>query len=164
MGQGIPIVGQPNTFSFSSNTDSTGHYSILIEPHGDYNAVAYQSGFEDSEPAAVTISLDETTPKDFVLSKAMPGGITGTVTDSDSGDPIGGASVEAIGVDPPSGSKITATDDAGDYTLANVLSGTYQITATAKRYHGANQIVKVIAGQTVPANFELNPIRPPPRV
>jgi hypothetical protein len=140
------LVGKtPDTFSLSSPTDSTGHYSIMVDPPGAYNAVAGQSGFEDSDPASITVTLDTITPKDFPLVKAMPGSITGVVMDLDTGDPIEGATVEAI-VDPPSASQTTETDATGNYTLSNVLSGRRQVSATARGYSGEVQTVKVIAG------------------
>jgi hypothetical protein len=150
------LVGKtPDTFSLSSPTDSTGHYSIMVDPPGAYNAIAVQSGFEDSDPVTIAISLDMETPQNFALVKAMPGNITGFVTDSDTGDPIDGATLEAI-VDPSSASQTTETDGTGNYTLSNVLSGRRQVIATARGYSGESQIVKVIAGsQPARADFTL---------
>src|SRR5262249_28827087 len=160
VGNGTPIVGQPDTFSFSSHTDATGHYSVMVDPPGAYNVVAVQSGFEDSDPVDITVSLDTMTTQNFALVKAMPGDITGVVTDADTQDPIESATVEAI-VDPSSESKTAKTDAAGNYTLSNVLSGRRQVSAEAKGYAGDIQTVKVLAGQTATANFNLT--EKPPR-
>jgi hypothetical protein len=155
VGKGIPIVGSPNTFDFSSNTDSTGHYGITVDPPASYNVVATQPYYEDSAPAAVTVSLDTTTTVDFALVKAVRGSITGVVTDVDSGDPIQNATVEAIVENPSSESKTTQTDFDGSYTLSDVLSGWRQVVATAKRHSGESQTVRVMAGPPVRADFAL---------
>jgi hypothetical protein len=155
VGKGIPIVGSPNTFNFSSNTDSTGHYSITVDPPGPYNVVASQSYFEDSAPAAVSVSADTTTTVNFALVRAVRGTITGVVTELDSGDPITDATVEAIVENPSSESKTTQTDFDGSYTLSDVLSGVRKVTATAKRHSGESQTVRVMAGHPARADFAL---------
>jgi probable HAF family extracellular repeat protein len=154
VGEGVPVVGQPKTFKFSTHTDSAGKYSIMIEPHGAYKALAFQPGFNDSPPADITINTDDETPQNFALSKAMTGNITGIVQDADSGDLLENATVVATGVDPPSQSIMTDTS-AGAYTLSNVPAGRYQVAAGARGYAEGNEIVKVIASQTVTASFEL---------
>jgi hypothetical protein len=154
VGEGVPVVGQPKTFKFSTHTDSAGKYSIMIEPHGAYKALAFQPGFNDSPPADITINTDDETTQNFALSKAMTGNITGIVQDADSGDLLENATVVATGVDPPSQSIMTDTS-AGAYTLSNVPAGRYQVAAGARGYAEGNEIVKVIASQTVTASFEL---------
>jgi Carboxypeptidase regulatory-like domain len=95
--------------------------------------------------------------KNFALVKAMPGNITGSVTDFDTGDPIDGATVEAI-VDPSSASQTTETDGTGHYTLSNVLSGRRQVIATARGYSGDSRIVKMMAGSP-PATADFTLVR-----
>jgi hypothetical protein len=163
VGKGIPVVGSPKTINFSSNTNSTGDYSITVDPPGSYNVVATQPFFEDSAPAAVTVSVDKASPANFVLVKADRGTITGFVTDVDSGDPIT-ATVEAIVENPSSESKTTETDSDGGYTLSDVLSGQRQVVASAKRYFGASRTVQVTAGSPATANFALASKRPSPRL
>jgi hypothetical protein len=164
VGKGIPVVGSPNTFSFYSNTDSTGQYSITVDPPGQYNVVASQSYFEDSAPAAVTVSLDTTTPVNFALARAVRGTITGVVTELDSGDPITDATVEAIVENPSSESKSSQTDSDGSYTLSDVLSGQRQVVASAKRHSGASQTVRVTAGTPARADFTLATKRRAPQL
>jgi hypothetical protein len=157
VGEGVPIPGQPNTFKFSTKTNSSGDYSIMIEPHGAYKAVAFQSGYQDSPPFDVTIILDDDpvpATQDFKLSQAKVGSITGTVQDADSGDPID-ATVVAMGVDPPSDPVMTETDGEGDYTLSDLPEGRYQVSAGARRYSTGTQTAKLMAGQTVTVTFDL---------
>ncbi len=154
VGRGIPIVGNTSTFSFWANTDAAGHYSIIVDPPGPYNAIAAAASFEDSNPAGITIMLDTTTTQNFALVTAMPGSIIGTVVDSDTQESIEGARVEAI-VNPTSDSRSTSTDAKGNYTRSNVLSGRRQVTASAPHYGRSVQTVQVIAGHTMTAKFSL---------
>jgi hypothetical protein len=158
VGQGIPMAGQPATFTSFSQTDSTGRYSMLVDPPGVYNAAAFHSSFEDSNPLGVTVTLDTTTTQNFALVKATPVNVSGLVTDSDSQDPIAGATVVAI-FDPSSDSVTTKTDSSGDYTLSNVLSGRRQISASHRGYSSETQTIKVTVGGPNVANFSLNPKR-----
>jgi hypothetical protein len=158
VGEGIPMVGQPATFTSFSQTDSTGRYSMLVDPPGVYNAAAFHSSFEDSNPLPVTVSLDTTKTQNFALVKATPVSVSGLVTDSDSQDPIAGATVVAI-FDPSSDSVTTKTDGSGNYSLSNVLSGRRPISASHRGYSSETQTIKVtVAGPNV-ANFSLNPKR-----
>jgi protocatechuate 3,4-dioxygenase beta subunit len=155
VGKGIPVVGSPSTFGFFSNTNAAGHFSITVDPPGTYNVVASQPYFEDSAPAAAKVSVDTITAVDFALAKAVRGSITGLVTDVDSGDPIGNATVEAIVENPSSESKTTQTDFDGSYTLSDLLSGLRQVEATAKRYSLQSTTVRVMAGPPARADFAL---------
>jgi hypothetical protein len=162
VGTGVPILGSPSTFQFSANTDSTEHYSIIVDPPRSYNVVAAQDFFEDSDPVVVAVSLDATTTLNFALVRAAPGSIAGTVTDSESQDTIDRATVEAIVEDPTSESRSTQTGADGTYTLSDVLSGRRQVVASARRYSSETRTVRVIAGRTVPGvDFALNPNPPP---
>jgi hypothetical protein len=158
VGTGIPTVGQPSTFSSWTHTDATGRYSVIVDPPSAYNAVAVHEGFEDSDPAGVTIALDTTTTHDFELVVAQPGTIAGVVTNADTQDPIAGAIVEAA-LDPSSDSVIASTDADGGYTLARVPSGRRRVSARVRGRGFAMDIqtVRVIANQTVTANFALKP-------
>ena len=158
VGTGIPVVGVTTTFQFSANTDSTGHYSISVDPPGSYHVLAADALFEDSNPVTVAVNPDTTVTVDFALVRAMPGNITGSVTDSDSGDSIEGALVEAI-VE-PSELITTRTDISGNFTLSNVPSGRRQVAASARFFSRSIQTVTVIAGQTVTADFTLTSTRP----
>ena len=158
VGTGIPMVGQSSTFTFWTQTDATGRYSVVVDPPGQYHVVAVHAGFEDSDPASVTIALDTTTAQNFALIASQPGSIAGVVMDADTQDPIAGAIVEAS-LNPSSDSIVTSTNADGAYTLAGVPSGRRQVSARVRGrgYAGDVQTVRVIANQTVPANFALKP-------
>ncbi len=79
------------------------------------------------------------------------GNITGTVTDSSDGSPIGGASVSA-----DTGENTTTAPD-GTYALSNVPTGSRTVTATAGGYVSQNISITVADGETSTVNFALDP-------
>jgi phosphatidylinositol-3-phosphatase len=82
-----------------------------------------------------------------------PGAITGQVTDSSTGAAIAGATVSYSG-----GS--TTTDSSGNYTLSNVVPGTYTVTASATGHASRSSTVSVTSGNTATLNFQLTPTVP----
>jgi N-acetylneuraminic acid mutarotase len=86
------------------------------------------------------------------LSTGPHGVVSGTVTDSSSGNPISGATVST-----PDGHSAT-TDSSGSYTLSLPV-GTYDVTAAAFGY-GSQTVTGVVVdeGQTVTEPFALDPV------
>ena len=84
---------------------------------------------------------------------AMPvvGMVSGTVTDSSTGNPIQGASVLA------DTSQNDTTDSNGLYQLTGVPTGSRTITASASGYVTEQQQTNVIDGGTSVVNFALDP-------
>jgi hypothetical protein len=80
-----------------------------------------------------------------------PGNITGTVTDSSTGNPIQGATVTA-----DTGESDT-TDASGNYTLSSVSAGDHTVTASASGYVTQQQQTTVPSGGTTTLNFALDP-------
>jgi subtilisin family serine protease len=80
------------------------------------------------------------------------GTLTGTVSAS-SGGPIAGATVAVDGL-----GLSTTTNAGGQYTLANVPTGSRTVTASAASFATGSQTVTVNGGTTVTANFTLTPL------
>ncbi|MCU1285441.1 MAG: Kelch domain protein [Acidobacteriales bacterium] len=81
------------------------------------------------------------------LSPPPVGSIMGQVTDSATG-PLSGATVSFNG-------GTTTTDASGNYTLANVPTGSVQLTASLTGYQNLTQSVAVTADTKATANFAL---------
>lgn len=79
------------------------------------------------------------------------GSIEGTVTDAESGQPLPGVNV-VIG-DLNTGASTNAN---GQYTIQDVPTGTYEVTAQFVGYQSQTQEVEVAAGQTVTVDFALS--------
>ena len=78
------------------------------------------------------------------------GSITGRVTDSKSGQPIGGANIQLDG----SLIRVVSADD-GAYRIANVSPGSYTLVVRRIGFAGFRQAVTVTAGQQVTADIKL---------
>ncbi len=81
---------------------------------------------------------------------AQNGTIRGTVTDTDTGDPLPGANVSLVGTTTGS-----TTDVDGKYSF-EVLAGTYEVQATFVGFKGSRTSVTVTAGGTTTQNFALS--------
>ncbi len=135
-------LGIPHTF-----TDLTGLYSFVLDP-GQYAEAVTLRGFRPGM-ASVTIPIGGTVVRDFTLDRAVPGTITGTVTD-DGGSPLVNASVAIAG------STVTKTDVNGRYTLANLIPGSYSIRASrGAQFIPETRTVAVLDGQTLDLDFVL---------
>lgn len=83
---------------------------------------------------------------------ATTGSISGTVTSSADGSPIGGASVEA-----DTGQSDTTAGD-GSYTLTDVPTGDRTVTASAPGFNSDSKPATVNENQTTTVDFALNPV------
>ena len=72
-----------------------------------------------------------------------PATLRGAITDSLSGQPLAGANVGLVGQ--PGG---TATDALGQFRLANLPAGTYNLRVGALGYRTVSQPVTLVAGET----------------
>lgn len=78
------------------------------------------------------------------------GSVAGRVTDQATGRPLSAAQVAVQGT-----TRRVVTNAQGQYSIANVPSGTYTITASLLGTGGATQRVTITSGQTATANFSL---------
>ena len=148
----IPIL--PPGTRLVTKTDASGNYSFDSVPTGNYTATAFKPGFQKATSASFTVAQGKKTVVGPITLTAFPtpvfGSVTGLVTDS-SGKPLAGAFVEispapaakagtaslgstTLPVRPPTQVQFTTTDTNGQYTFAQVPTGSYVITADAKGY------------------------------
>lgn len=108
----------------------------------------YGYGLVDAEKAVLgTTNGNNLTPP-------ATGDITGTVTDADTGLPIGGATVTADG-------SSTYTVSNGTYTLVDLPVGSYTVIASATGYDSQLKTADVFEGQTTDVDFALTPSTTP---
>jgi len=84
----------------------------------------------------------------------LPGSISGQVTDAEDGSAISGAQVT-------DGTRTTTTDATGEYTIADVPPGTYQVTAGKEGYQSSSMTVNVLSGSSAVANLSLTEVTLP---
>jgi thermitase len=154
-GGGSPIAGATVTDGTrTTTTDASGEYTIAGVPPGTYQVTASKPGYESSS-LTVTVSEGNTAVADLALTQIIvPGTITGTVTAAGGGSPIAGATVAA-------GTRTTTTDASGEYTIAGVPPGAYQVTASKSGYESSTTTATLLSGSTAVTNFSLNPDTPP---
>jgi len=103
-------------------------------------------------PIVVTVGGNASNGFNFTVADV--GSISGTISRASDGAAINGALVEALQSGIVKGSGTSATN--GSYSIAGLLSGTYDVRASASRY--VTQIqngVVVSAPNSTPANFSL---------
>jgi hypothetical protein len=151
---GSPIVGATVTDGVgTATTDGAGKYTLADVPAGSHEVTASKEGYESS-CLMVDVLSGTTAVADFSLIEIIvPGGITGTVTDAEDGSPIVGAMVT-------DGARTATTDAFGEYSLTDVLPGSYEVTASKEGYESTTSGVTVTSGATSEMNFSLN--RKPP--
>lgn len=147
-------------------TQSCCRYRIPL-PEGRYWVSATARGYE---PGAYGDSVDvvagRMTPDiDFTLGGGEPpeyGGIAGTVTDAETGEPLLGVSVKAIG---RAGRGHDNTDEDGGYLIDRLPPGSYVVNAMMRGYEPARpETVEVVASQvTEDVDFALVPRSGEPR-
>ena len=79
------------------------------------------------------------------------GNVSGTVTDSNTNNPIEGAIVSI-------GDFTDTTSTDGTYLLECISIGLHDITCTAEGYYDTTDVVEVLEGQTVTIDFVLEPL------
>jgi uncharacterized membrane protein len=151
-GDGSPVsavrVSDGTRYDF---TDPYGNYAIDGVPPGDYQVVASKDGYESSS-LTVTVLEGNTAVADFYLNEiVVPGSIIGKVADAEDGSPILGAVVS-------DGTRTTTTDASGEYTIADVPPGTYEVTAGKSGYESSSSTVDVLSGTTAVADLSLTRI------
>ena len=108
-------------------TDDEGHYLLQNVPHGNQVVWAFASGYEKASDL-VNVKPDQVNKMDIPLTPISTEGIiTGRVLDID------GNVIQKI-VKVMAGGISTTADETGNYTLSNVPTGTYTVTASADDY------------------------------
>jgi Carboxypeptidase regulatory-like domain/Phosphoesterase family len=126
----IMYAGTGSSTGSGSVTTSAGSYKFSGVPPGTYTISASAPGYSVPPSQNVTISVNGTATANFVMAAFST--IQGTVTDSNGGAGLDGATVTYAG---PGGSGTTATNDAnGDYMLIDVPAGSYSVTASDAGY------------------------------
>ncbi|WP_282570723.1 S8 family peptidase [Sporosarcina sp. NCCP-2222] len=128
---------------------ANGSYSMTLGA-GTFTAKAEAYGYQ-SKVQSVTINADETTTANFTLEEMAQATITGTVTDSSSGEPIAGATlllVEDANIAP------VETDASGQFSIT-AYEGDYTLKIIARGYHPQEAAVS-IGGQST-YDFALEP-------
>jgi len=126
---------------------------------GDYKTGSVHNGLYDvefSKAGYITKKIQNVSLSNGVLTQLnvqlVPFYVTGTVTETSTGNPIANATVYIYN----SNSQVTATTDVnGVYSVGGILSGSYEVTASKWGYVSSCQTVTLDGSG--PVNFSLTP-------
>jgi hypothetical protein len=149
--EGAVVVVGPK----SDTTDADGAFEIhfYISQPTTYNVTITKAGYQ---PVNTTVQFapDVNVVQDTELSPAGTevGNVTGTVTDSNTTLPIGGAFVQS-----DAGGIQVVTDANGGYTLTDIPAGTRTITYSKTGYVSQQHQVNITEGGTATKDVALMP-------
>lgn len=94
----------------------------------------------------------------ILLLTAPPGALRGTITDRESGETLGDATVQVIG---PTGALAATISTAADgrYQVLDLVPGRYTVSASRQGFLGASGQGNVLAGQTAVVDLSLVTLR-----
>ncbi|NQU68655.1 MAG: carboxypeptidase regulatory-like domain-containing protein [Candidatus Marinimicrobia bacterium] len=141
-------------------SDETGYYSFSTENDGSFGLTVYATGFQFYTNPAIYISGDMNLDISLQGDGVPPEGeytLSGTVGDSDSGEPIEGAFISLISENDSSGVfwMATITNEQGNYQFESLAGGNYAIMATAQGYQESYESISLVEGQNLTIDFSL---------
>ncbi|BCB03802.1 carboxypeptidase regulatory-like domain-containing protein [Bacillus sp. KH172YL63] len=151
----VEVLTNQGVFVESTTTDALGYYLLEDLAEGTYIVRASAADYgTNSVSASVTSGV--TTTSDVPL-QPVPGTISGNLTDDVSGQPISGAVVQIIN---SSGQVVTTgtTDALGNYTIENLVPGSYSVVFSANGYSNTVLGAIVTQNQTTTLDAGLDPI------
>lgn len=144
-----PIGASVTAGSVTASTDASGSYSVTGLPEGAVTLSASAPGYA-TQTMSIAVGPGAVVHQDLVLL-ALPGNLTGTVTDGLTGQAVTGATVAT-------GSNSSLTGTTGGYALTNLTAGSYQVSVTAGGFQPQQQTIVISRGATTGANFALTPL------
>lgn len=118
-----------------AETDENGAYTFNnVAPRANYAMRVSAEGYGSITELNVAVLEDGDTEKDFVLEVASL--IAGAVRASDTGEAIAGVTIEAYSINnvKTRSATVTKTSEAGEFEIADINPGPYQLVARHPRY------------------------------
>ncbi len=131
----VELTGGVYYFTNKTVTLADGSFILLEVPAGNYTLTVYTEGYGNYQEN-IEVIADSGTVINVVFLTEEPGGISGGVLDSISGEYISGAEVIATlsGGSNYSFESSTETDQEGDFLITNLPVGSYHLTISADGY------------------------------
>lgn len=135
----------------TATNPANGEYSMLLGA-GEYTLVAESYGYHPAQQT-VTVEEDVTSTANFVLEEIAKGTVSGQITNSQTGNPIAGATVFVV-----EDAKVApvVTDENGNFTL-EAYEGNYTLKVVAPYYFDSEASVTIEGGANAEQNFSLDP-------
>lgn len=151
----VNISTNPITGSVLTNTD--GEFFLSNLTPGVYQIIAMKQNY-DSTAISVSVTAGDTTIADMFMSKkdttvtATYGSLSGTILNAISSNPLQNVLVSTT----PSTSVVN-TNSSGEFSISDILPGTYKIKVSKVGYLPDSVSVLVQAGLVTNADFNLIP-------
>lgn len=129
-----------------------GDYHRPIE-EGTFDIIASAYGYISDTIKSVTTTYDNTQTANFILQKDITYNISGEIIDSITGNSLENAIVQLKNI-PVENSY---TDNNGEYSINNVIEGTYEIVIFLESYSRLTEQITVNSVDTI-FNFKLLPV------
>lgn len=132
--------------TLTQTTDVSGNYSFTTGA-GSYDMSVTAFGYNTAMAAAVGVTTDGITDRDFSLTGSTQGSISGSVLEGGDPDkPVAGALVQLL----PASAGLSATTGAGGlYALSGVPFGSYSVKMTSPGYGTLSSSVTVDGVETL---------------
>ena len=153
---GTPHIPGRGTLQYLTHTDANGSYSLSHVLAGSYTVAAHDKGFQNSSSSPFTVAGGDNTAPTVQLTALVYGTVVGQITDT-SGNPLANARVmliplpgtTALMTQPAMSHNLVLTDADGNYTISNVLAGSYTVAAHDHGYaNGVSSAFTVAEGTT----------------
>ena len=127
-----------------TTTGSDGTYLLEDISIGGHHITCNAEGYYGTWDIVEVIE-DDTVTVDFALEPLVYGAIEGTVTDSETGDPIEGAEITVSGYN----EYTSTTNSLGYYLIEDIVAGTYDVTCSAENYLSQTEENVVISADVI---------------
>ncbi len=138
-----PLPGKRDKWLRKTRSGKDGKFAMQLNPGrywvmaaaDSFQAELYDNALSIDEATSVEITEDQHTEIHMVLDPL--GSLTGTIIDSESGEPIEGAIIRIFSENRKSAHKPVyhgKSDDQGNYTLSAIQSGSYKMVVLAAGY------------------------------
>ena len=170
-----PLPGKRDKWLRKTRSGKDGKFAMQLSPGrywvmaaaDSFQAELYDNALSIDEATLVEITEDQHTEIHMILDPL--GSLTGTIIDSESGEPIEGAIIRIFSENRKSAHKPVYhgnSDDQGNYTLSAIQSGSYKMVVQAAGYikeyydnarfiHDAT-LIEITAAQTKTIDIDLS--------
>jgi len=136
-------------------TDSSGNYTLLDIPDGNYNLYAFKTGYDISSPQNITVSGSNVSGINFILTQNNAS-IYIFVSDSSTLQPLNNVNISLIGTGTNTGYFGSGiTNITGGVTITSRHAGTYNIFLTKSGYNDFNSSVTLTNGNTLNVSYTM---------
>ncbi|MED4278752.1 carboxypeptidase regulatory-like domain-containing protein, partial [Priestia megaterium] len=155
--QGVSVTAVINGQVASNTvTDLNGNFQLTNLPPGEVTIIISTPNFA-TETQTLTLTPGETVSTDVSLTP-LPGTITGTIANEQTGDPIEGAIITVRQFSPAGPiATSTTTNTQGQFSTINLPPGTYTIIAEATSLGTESATTVVFPNTTSTVNIGLTP-------